>query len=303
MISIFCYCFCLHFHRVRSPDVRSSPPPNPANVMSKNNNNSTSTSDIVKPLQQLSVMDNTKTNNTKTKNTKTNTKTRTDINTSDKALYAKGLTIPSSQQSKSANGKGVKSSRRLSQEQLDLLTARQRKKLREAQNAAFLEHPYALKLEQKKCKLNSLLNSIYDLANNDLLICDFDTGLNDYSKNLKFADELDEMSKVLIGLSKDCTDKANVIRERIDQAKEDKRLIQDVVFLQEIVKESEKCDDICLVRPDQNYVPKEYVHTSEFRVKRERPVHPLTLYVDTTDSEDENEAPKKKKEEDRTPQR
>ena len=256
-------------------------PPNPANVTSKNKNTTTSTSDIVKPLQQLSVTENTETNNKKT-----NTKT-----TTDKALYVKGLTIPASKQSKSTNGKGVKSSRRLSQEELDLLTARQRKKLREAQNSAFLEHPYTLKLEQKKSKLSSLLNSIYDLANNDLLVCDFDSGLNDYSKNLKFADELDEMSKLLISLSKDCTDKANVIRERIDQAKEDKRLIQDVVFLQEIVKEAEKCDDIRLVRPDQNYVPKEYVHTSEFRVKRERTV---TLYLDSTDSEDENAAPKKK---------
>ena len=126
----------------------------------------------MKPLQQLSVTENTQTKNTKT-------------NTTDKALYVKGLMAPSSKQSKSANGKGVKSSQCLSQEELDLLTARQRKKLREAQNSAFLEHPYSLKLEQKKSKLNILLNSIYDLANNDSLICDFDTGLNDYSKNLK----------------------------------------------------------------------------------------------------------------------
>ena len=140
--------------------------------------------------------------------------------------------------------------------------------------------------------MNTLLNSIYELADNDLIVADFDTGLNDYSKNLKFADELDDISKLLIGLSKSCCEKAEVIRERIAQAKEDKRLIQDVVYLQEIVKESEKCDDIRLVRPDQNYVPIAYVPTSEFRVKRERIP---TVYIDTTDSEDENNAPKKKK--------
>ena len=202
-------------------------------------------------------------------------------------MYAKGLRVTASSSSGKSNSKGQKS-RHLSQKDLDNLTRRQRQKLLNAQCTAYLEHPYAHKLEKQKSKLNEILSTIFDLADNDLLVCDFDTGLNDYSKNLKFADHLDEISKCLVALSQNCNEKANDIRARIDQAKEDKRLIQDIVYLQEIVKESEKCDDIRLVRPDQSYVPKPYIPTSQFRVKRERPV---TLYADSTDSENENSAP------------
>ena len=74
------------------------------------------------------------------------------------------------------------------------------------------------------------MNDIFQLANNDLIVCDFDTGLNDYSKNFKFADNLDVISKELIVLSKECSDKANAIMDRIAQAKGDKHLIQDIVF-------------------------------------------------------------------------
>ena len=55
------------------------------------------------------------------------------------------------------------------------------------------------------------MSDIYALANNDLIVCDFDTGLNDYSKNVKFADDLDKISKELIVLSKECADKAVII--------------------------------------------------------------------------------------------
>ena len=66
-------------------------------------------------------------------------------------------------------------------------------------------------------------------------------------------------------------------------------MIQDVVYLTDILKESEKCDEIRLVRPSENYVPKDYVPKSSFRVKRERP--PPLLYESDSDSEPE---PKKK---------
>ena len=66
------------------------------------------------------------------------------------------------------------------------------------------------------------MDCIFKLADNDLIVCDFDTGLNDYTKNLAFADYLEEVSKELTVLSKDCSDRAARIRECIAQAKEDK---------------------------------------------------------------------------------
>ena len=130
------------------------------------------------------------------------------------------------------------------------------------------------------------MNDIFQLADNDLIVCDFDTGLNDYSKNLKFADNLDVISKELTMLSKECSDKANAIRDRIAQAKEDKCLIQDIVFQTEIVKDAEKCDEITKIRPSVNYIAKDFVHTHDFRIKRE---WPILLHEDSTTDSENNE--------------
>ena len=146
------------------------------------------------------------------------------------------------------------------------LSGRTHKKLREEQDAAYNEHPYTLKLHTWKSKLQELLHKIFQLADHDILVCDHETGLNDYTKNLKFADELDDISKYLVGLSKECSQKAEWIRECIADAKEDKRLIQDIVYLQEVIKDTEKDDYVRLHRKD----PVPYVPTSEFRVKHER---------------------------------
>ena len=127
------------------------------------------------------------------------------------------------------------------------LSGRTRKKLREEQDSAYLEYPYTLKLCTRKAKLQQLLHKIFELAATDILVCDCETGLNDYSKNLQFADELDDISKHLVGLSQECTNKAARIRQCIDDAKEDKRQIQDIVYLHEVIKETEK-DDIVNAR-------------------------------------------------------
>ena len=140
-----------------------------------------------------------------------------------------------------------------------------RKKLREEQDAAYLEHPYTLKLRRRKAKLQEMLHKIFELAQTDILICDRETGLNDYSKNLKFADELDDISKHLVGLSQECTNKAAQIRQRIDDAKEDKRQLQDVVYLHEVIKDTEKDDFV----KGRGKTPTRFVKTSEFCVKRE----------------------------------
>ena len=104
------------------------------------------------------------------------------------------------------------------------------------------------------------------MADTDMIVCDAESGLNDYSKNLKFADELDHISKHLVGLSQECCEKANAIRQKVADAKEDKCLIQDIVHLHDVVKESEKDPFVS----ERNKEPIDWVHTNEFRVKHEK---------------------------------
>ena len=153
-----------------------------------------------------------------------------------------------------------------------------RKKVRAEQDKSYLQHPYTLKLQTRKHKLRDIMLKIFELADSDMIVCDAETGLNDYTKNLKFADELDDIAKHLIGLSQECTEKANMVRDRIEQAQEDKRLVQDIVYLEEILKPSEKDPFVSERHKD----PVDWVHTHQFRVKRERPI---TIW-DSTDDED-----------------
>ena len=52
-----------------------------------------------------------------------------------------------------------------------------RKCIREEQDSAYLDHPYTLKLQTCKSKLRELLNKIFTLADNDVIVCDRETGL------------------------------------------------------------------------------------------------------------------------------
>ena len=88
-----------------------------------------------------------------------------------------------------------------------------------------LDHPYSAKIDHHVSKLHATLNKIYGLADNDLVIVDRDSGLNNYTFNEKFADKLESIGKHLIGLQKECDAKANVIRERVQKLK-DKKLDQ-----------------------------------------------------------------------------
>ena len=85
-----------------------------------------------------------------------------------------------------------------------------------------LIHPYILKFETRESKLHVMMNKLFDLADTDMLLCDRDSGVNDYSLNKKLADKLDNVGKYIVGLSKRCTDKANEIREKIARAKDKK---------------------------------------------------------------------------------
>ena len=158
------------------------------------------------------------------------------------------------------------------------LSGRLHKKVHAEQDKSYLQHPYTLKLQTRKCKLRDIMLKIFQLADSDMIVCDVETGLNDYTKNLKFADELDDITKHLICLSQECTEKANMVRDHIEQAQEDKHLVQDIVYLEEIMKPSEK--DPFVSEHHKDLV--NWVHTHEFRVKCERPI---TIW-DSSDDED-----------------
>ena len=77
------------------------------------------------------------------------------------------------------------------------LSAETRRRVREEQNSAYLEHPYMVKFNNKKSKVMQLMEQLFELGDSDLIVCDMETGLNDFSKNLKFADSLEDLSKCM----------------------------------------------------------------------------------------------------------
>ena len=93
-----------------------------------------------------------------------------------------------------------------------------------------LEHPFVARLQNKESQLHKLMNEIFHLADNDLLLSDKDSGENDYTMTLKFADKLDFISEILNGLSRQCTDRANNIRHNVDAARDTKIHMQNVIL-------------------------------------------------------------------------
>ena len=128
-----------------------------------------------------------------------------------------------------------------------------------------LIHLYILKFEARESKLNVMLNKLYELADTDMLLCNRDTGLNDYSLNRKLADKLESVAKSLVGLSKRCTEKANDIREKISQAEDKKINMQDIVCTGEVLKPSDKCNFL----KARHSSPKHWVTDEGKLIKRE----------------------------------
>ena len=88
-----------------------------------------------------------------------------------------------------------------------------------------------------------MLNRLYEIADNDMVICDRCTGLNDYSMNKKFADKLDNLAKLLVTLSTKCCEKATALRNKISEAEDKKHVAnQKIFYTEQVMKESDKCD-------------------------------------------------------------
>ena len=91
------------------------------------------------------------------------------------------------------------------------------------------EHPYIAQLERKESLLHKVMNDIFYLADNDLLLTDKDSGENDYSMTLKFAHKLDYIAEILTGLSSNCTEHAKRIHDTVDDARDQKVQMQEVI--------------------------------------------------------------------------
>ena len=125
-----------------------------------------------------------------------------------------------------------------------------------------------------------LLDSIYELADNDLIVAECESGVNDYDMQFNFANKPEEVAKKLIKLSNDCTKNASEIREKVEHYQENKHQLQDTYYVAEVLKESQK------VSEGRHPNPKEFIRDETVLLKREP--YPTTISDDESDL-DENE--------------
>ena len=102
-------------------------------------------------------------------------------------------------------------------------------------------HPFSLKLNSKLSELNVLLNKIYDLAHNDLLMTNAETGLNDYTMSEKFVKKLQDTSKIVVGLANRLSEEAVKLQDRIDDAHDRKRTADGILSIDEVTDPKKKC--------------------------------------------------------------
>ena len=69
-------------------------------------------------------------------------------------------------------------------------------------------------------KLDAVLNSIYDLADGNLLVSNAEMGLMDFSINEWFARKLEEASKQVAGLANSLSEKAVLVTQKLDEARD-----------------------------------------------------------------------------------
>ena len=138
-------------------------------------------------------------------------------------------------------------------------------------------HPYILKFNAYERKLQKLLGRMFDIANNDLLISNRDSGINDFDMNYQFADHLEQTSKLMVDMSKNCSQKAKLIREKVENAEDTKLHSQDAYYVGTVLKPSEFCDELrCHTKP-----PKQWIRDEPTIVKHEI----RTIYISSDESD------------------
>ena len=116
----------------------------------------------------------------------------------------------------------------------------------------------------KMMKIEKIMQRIYELADNDLLVTDAKTGLNDFTMNEHYVQKLENLSKKVYKLGDEISKKAASLQEKIDAAVDQKQSMQDVSFIEEVTDWSEKCDEA----QRQNKIVR-FKRSNELRIKRE----------------------------------
>ena len=148
---------------------------------------------------------------------------------------------------------------------------------------AKLKHPYLLKFESREAKLVRTLQKMYELADNDLVMCDHRTSLNDYTINLQFADKLEALAKSLVMMSTQCCEHATDIRQKVSEAQDKKCVANQEIFCLGDVPDIKKCEFV------QNH---KALHSAAFKSDRDClplppwPKRQCTIMI-STDEEDE----------------
>ena len=130
-------------------------------------------------------------------------------------------------------------------------------------NHPSLQHPYSIKVDTKLSKLDAVLNSIFDIADGDLLVSNVETGLTDFSLNEKFAKKLEKASKCVVGLANRLSEKALLVMKKLDEAHDHKVNMQDIVHIEDVTDYKRKCPEA------KKHARTKFVPTQDFRIKTE----------------------------------
>ena len=125
-------------------------------------------------------------------------------------------------------------------------------------------HPYVIKINIKMAKIDQIMKRIYELADNDLLVTDAKSGLNDFSMNMAYVKKLENLSKKLYKLGDEIAKKSAVLQEKIDEAVDRKDNMREIIFIEEITDWSQKSNEA------QNQTKIErFKRSDEYRIKQE----------------------------------
>ena len=92
-------------------------------------------------------------------------------------------------------------------------------------------HPYVIKLDIKMQQLDRLVNKIYEIADCNMILTNESTGECKFELNSHFADKLDSVSTIVVGLGKQIAEKATSVREKIESVIDQKRDMQEIQFI------------------------------------------------------------------------
>ena len=115
----------------------------------------------------------------------------------------------------------------------------------------------------KLAQLKVLLDKIFNLANNDLLLSNAEIRLNDYSMSEHFVKKLQDTSKVVSDVADHLSKQAVELQDKIDSAHNHKCIASGIISVEEVTDPKEKCPEAC------KHEGERFKPSSEFRLKRE----------------------------------